>query len=483
MGKRKREKKDVERRKQVHLINHSFTFMQRRDFLKNTIITTGGVIAFGSCKEKDPYAEREYKGQIAIIGAGAAGLYAGYLLEGKKANYTIYEASDKIGGRIRSLKGFADYDIELGAEEIHGNLSVWYDWVKESGASIITDTSTDFYQIGSQLLSEKQWGNDSDFKAALTLAQQAINYSGTDMTLLQYMESTKLAAKVRHITEALVANKYGTSANRLSILGATEENQTRSAGSGDFTLANRSLVSVLEEKCKSVIPKVVLNTQIKRIDYSNERIMLEDAQAQRRYVDKVIITVPLSVLQSTDLQFTPALPDTKIASIKSIGMGAGIKAVLVFNQRFWDAATGSVYTSGVVPEYSVSSNGRSTKSFVLTGLVMGEKAEALSAVSASAAIQSMLKDLDAVYGKGIATGSLTNARLMDWGKEPFIKGAYSYPIVGGGGLLNRQTLSYPVQRRLYFAGEATHYGGHSGTVHGAVETGRRVVEELYKDVT
>lgn len=457
--------------------------MQRRDFIKNTVLTTGA-IAFGSCKEQDPYAEREYKGQIAIIGAGAAGLYAGYLLGEKKANYVIYEASDQIGGRIRSLKGFADFDIELGAEKIYGDRSVWYDWIKESGAAFIPDSSTDFYQLGSQLLSETQANNNNnDFKAALSMAQQALNYTGTDTTLLQLMGSANLAPGVRHITEALVANKNGTSANRLSVLGVAEQRQAQSAGAGEYTLANRSLISILEEKYKNIIPKVVLNTQIKRIDYSNERIMLEDAQAQRRFVDKVIVTVPLAVLQSTDLQFTPALPESKLASLKNIGMGAGIKVVLVFNQRFWDASTDSVYTSGAVPEYWVSSNGRSTKSFVLTGVAMGEKAEALSALSSAAAIQSILKDLDGLYGKGVATGSLTNARLMDWGKDPFIKGAYSYPIVGGGGLLNRQTLSSPVQRRLYFAGEATHYGGHSGTVHGAMESGRRVVEELYRDVT
>lgn len=456
--------------------------MQRRDFIKNTVLTTGA-IAFGSCKEKDPYAEREYKGQIAIIGAGAAGLYAGYLLGEKKANYVIYEAADQIGGRIRSLKDFADFDIELGADKIYGNRSVWYDWVKESGASFISDSLTDFYQLGAQLLSENQGNNNSDFKAALSVAQQALNYTGPDMTLLQLMESAQLAPGVRHITEALVAVGNGTSAGRLSVPGVAEQRQAQSAGEGEFSLVNRSLSAVLEEKCKNVIPKVVLNTQIKRIDYSNERIMLEDAQAQRRYVDKVIITVPLSVLQSTDLQFTPALPEAKIASIKSIGMGAGIKLVLVFNQRFWDASADSIYTAGAMPEYLASSNGRSAKSFVLTGTALGEKAEALSALSTSAAIQSVLNDLDGLYGKGVATGALTNARLMDWGKTPFIKGAYSYPIVGGGGLLTRQTLSAPVQRRLYFAGEATHYGGHSGTVHGAMESGRRVVEELYRDVT
>ncbi len=455
--------------------------MQRRDFIKNTVFATGAA-ALGSCQEKDPYNERKYEGQIAIIGAGAAGLYAGALLEEKGANYTIFEASDQIGGRIRSLKGFADFDIELGAEKIYGNRSVWYDWAKESGAGFVPDNSTDFYQIGTFLQTATQWNSNLDFRLAMLLTEQTRNYTGTDVSLLQLMQSTNLAPPVRHITEALVANKYGTSASRLSVRGFAEENQTRSAGNGSYALTNRSLLSVLEEKCKSVIPKVSLNKQIKRIDFSNERIVLEDAQVQRRFVDKVIITVPLTVLQSNDLQFTPSLPEAKTTAIKSIGMGAGMKVVLVFNRRFWDAATGSIYTSGLVPEYLDSSNGRSTKSFVLTGFVMGEKAEVLSAQPTATAIQNILKDLDTLFGKGVATGALINARIMDWSKEPFIRGAYSYPMVGGGGLLTRQALSQPVQRKLYFAGEATHYGGHSGTVHGAMESSRRAVEELLRDV-
>lgn len=455
--------------------------MQRRDFIKHTLLATGAV-ALENCQPKAPYAERKYEGQIAIIGAGAAGLYAGYLLEQQGANYTIYEAAEQIGGRIRPLKGVADFDIELGAEKIRGSKSVWYDWVKESGASLLPDTSTDYYQIGSLLRTEAQWNTDLDFRLAMLLAQQARAYSGSETTLAQLMESTKLVSRVRHIPDALIANKYGTTANRIGLLGVSEVETMWSSGRDNYTVGNRSLLSILEEKCKSVIPKVVLNKQIKRIDFTNEPIVLEDAQAQRRFADKVIVTVPLSVLQANDIQFSPSLPETKLTAIRNIGMGAGIKVVLVFNRRFWEANTGSIYTSGSVPEYWVSSAGRSTTSFVLSGFVTGERAEVLSSQSTTTVIQNLLKELDTIYGKGTATAALANAKVMDWGKEPFIKGAYSFPTPNGGGLLTRQTLSQPIQRKVYFAGEATHYGGHSGTVHGAMESGRRAVEELLRDV-
>lgn len=457
--------------------------MQRRDFIKNTLITTGAV-ALGSCQEKIPYANRKYEGQIAVIGAGAAGLYAGQLLEEQEAKYTIYEASDQIGGRIRSLKGLADFDLELGAEEIYGPPSQWYDWIKEQGGTLIKNSNEHyFYQIGNQIENEAKLKTNASFQAAQAAVQQALNYKGDDVTLQQFISTKSLPNEVKYVAETLLANKYGTSADRISVKGLAEQFNISSASNDIYTVTNLSLGGVLTEKFKNVISKVVLNTPIRRIDYSNERIMIEDAQAQRRFVDKVIITVPLSILQSGVLELTPTLPDTHTFALKNIGMGAGIKVALVFKKRFWDANASMIYTAGVIPQFKINSYGRDTQSFVLTATVMGQQAEVLSALSNAVLIQTILKDFDVIFGKGVAAASLTNARITDWTKEPYIKGAFSYPLVGGGGLLTRQAFAQPVKRRLYFAGEATHYGGHSGTVHGAIESSRRAVDELLRDVS
>ena len=63
------------------------------------------------------------KPQIIIIGAGAAGLYAARLLHNKGVSFTIIEASNRHGGRIRALidPNFTGFPIELGAENIHGH--------------------------------------------------------------------------------------------------------------------------------------------------------------------------------------------------------------------------------------------------------------------------------------------------------------------------------------------------------------------------
>lgn len=453
--------------------------MQRRHFIKNSLLATGAVAITSCTEEKKAGDPRNFKGRVAIIGAGAAGLYAGFLLQQAGAEYVIYEASDRVGGRIRPLKGFSDFEIELGAEEIHGKNSIWYDWVKSTTAALIDTKTTDFFQVGNVFKNEAQWSNDADFQAALRLSDQARNYTSTDINLQQLMDNNRLAQRVQHIVNAQVANEYGTSANRLSVKGVSEEDLIWSAGDEDFTVAGRSFLSVLEEKCKDVLPKVRINTPISQIDYRSERIVLTDAQSQRYQADKLIITAPLAILQAGDIQFLPPLPDSKINAFKKIGMDAGLKIFLSFNKRFWAADTGSLYGPGLVPEFWVASRGRSTQAHVLTAFVNGTRAETLIGLG-SKAVQTVVQELDNMYGSGVASGSLTNAYIMDWRKEPYIKGAYSYPLVGATGA--RSELASAVMRKMYFAGEATHFGGHSGTVHGAMESAQRAVSELFRDV-
>ena len=63
---------------------------------------------------------------ILIIGAGPAGLEAALNCQEEGIPFKLFEARDTIGGRVQDLKGWADYDIDLGAEFIHGEMSQNY---------------------------------------------------------------------------------------------------------------------------------------------------------------------------------------------------------------------------------------------------------------------------------------------------------------------------------------------------------------------
>ena len=84
--------------------------MRRRDFIKMSgHFSLGALLLPGAlgmaCRKKDLLEGQSYDGKITIIGAGAAGLYAGYILKSRNINFEILEASNKVGGRLGKLEG------------------------------------------------------------------------------------------------------------------------------------------------------------------------------------------------------------------------------------------------------------------------------------------------------------------------------------------------------------------------------------------
>lgn len=459
--------------------------MKRRLFVKNVSLAIPATILIpsllSSCKDDD-LLNTDWDGSVIIIGAGAAGLYAGQLLSqyAPNASVQIVEASLLRGGRIRELIGFADFPIEIGAEEIHGEKTEWYEIVKSAAnANIINPASADYYVLDTIAQSEADLDADADFITGTTFVEQATSYSGTDISVKQKADNDGIPQRVRSFINAQTGNEYGTDYSLLSIKGITEEDQLWTAGDNNYALANRSYTSVLEEKFSNAWNKVQLNTAITKIEYNANSITLTDQNNQQYSCDKLIITVPLSILKNNSITFIPQLPNEKLDAIQNIGMGAGMKIILKFNNRFWANNLGSLFGNGTVPEYWYPSLGKGNTP-VLTAFVMGTKAEYLGSLGNNA-IQTVLAELDSFFGNNAASTNFADGYIMNWTNEPYIKGAYSFPTVNGG-ISKREALARKINNNLFFAGEATHTEGHSATVHGAIETGYRAVKELIDSV-
>ena len=129
--------------------------MKRRTFLNQMGYGVPASLALSSflfsCKKNNGdddgvSTEDRYKDyKVVVVGAGAAGLYAGWFLKERGFDVTILEASNRIGGRIKAHSGFADYDIELGAERIYGGNTDWYNIVSASGKAINDAQPDDHY--------------------------------------------------------------------------------------------------------------------------------------------------------------------------------------------------------------------------------------------------------------------------------------------------------------------------------------------------
>ncbi|MEO0471652.1 MAG: FAD-dependent oxidoreductase, partial [Bacteroidota bacterium] len=99
--------------------------------------------------------------QVLVIGAGAAGLYAGHELARHGIDFMILEASDRHGGRLGKLEGFADYPLDLGAEWLHGKKSIMGKLAKRTHTPIKKDKSKERYWFKHQLVKKTPidvWG-------------------------------------------------------------------------------------------------------------------------------------------------------------------------------------------------------------------------------------------------------------------------------------------------------------------------------------
>jgi monoamine oxidase len=455
--------------------------MDRRKFIRQSTLSIPALAflpAFlESCKKNSADLPGSIGKKVVIVGAGISGIYAAHLLASKGAEVIVLEASDRFGGRIKPLRAFADFNIELGAEEIHGQHSVWHDLVTSVEHQFVTETK-DLYWLNGVIQSEELAAQNTFFVQLQELFDQISSYVGFDISAETWANLEGLNDSVLHIFNAWVGNENGTSLSRIGMYGLRDAENLWTAGDANLMLKNRDFLSVIEEKFSSTLNLIQLNTPVVSIDSGGDKVLITTLDESIIEADKVIVTVPLNILKSNSITFVPALESERISAFGKIGMDAGIKVILRFDAPFWPADTGSILSDGFVPEYWVTSGGgRSASSNILTAFVMGEKAEILSA-QGDGMVDSILSDLEEMF-EGSSLHYVDHV-IQNWGNEPFIQGAYSYAKPGAGDA--RKIIAKPLNDKVFFAGEATHILGHAATVHGAMETALRAVNEILESV-
>jgi monoamine oxidase len=414
---------------------------------------------------------------VNIIGAGAAGLAAGYLLKNHNIPFKIFEASNRYGGRILHLENFADFPVECGAEQIHGQKSILFEMAEHFNREVLEDDGRSTYFLGGFLKSEEELLEDKDYQLLEEIWEELYEARTIHTNLEAWALSKGLSPRWIPVLNGWIANPYGASAELLNMNALAGVGRLWSAGNKNYVFKKGSYLSLLTEAFSNVFEHIQYNTLIEEVDYSRKyEIKLKDFQGNLYYADKVIVTVPLPVLQRNMIHFIPALPVVKQHAIKNLKMGKGMKILLKFRTCFWDPTMLSLYTDGYIPEYWVTSLDRSND-YVLTGFVNGKNARYLSRLSEDSVIRLILDELDFAYGDHKASEFIEDYCIVDWSKKDYIWGTYSYPAEENDNF-HRQQLSLPVDQKIFFAGEATHFEGHFATVHGALETANRAVEQI-----
>ncbi|MEM8908664.1 MAG: FAD-dependent oxidoreductase, partial [Bacteroidota bacterium] len=130
--------------------------MTKKEFIQMCGLLGIGMPIFGSCVSSKKKIALQKSDKVIVVGAGAAGLTAAYLLRQRGIDVDILEASSSYGGRMKRDTEFADFPIPMGAEWLHTQKKVLNDIVNQPKLQVEINTQPYDFAVDYALLDGKK---------------------------------------------------------------------------------------------------------------------------------------------------------------------------------------------------------------------------------------------------------------------------------------------------------------------------------------
>lgn len=485
------------------VVEHHRHSLGRRHFLRTTaraglLLGAGGPAMAGDLLHA-ALDKPNYK--IAIVGAGMAGLGAGFMLRRKGVVATLFEGDKRPGGRIKSARLFdnGNLNTEIGAEfidTVHADM-LWFTRVAGFDGQLM-DVEKDLFGERDAFYFENRMYTAKDVLAEFSGVypqiqadqkkanrRQAVFFD--NMSMAEYVDKLQVSSWVKKMLHAAFLGENGlepaeqSAVNLLSI----------------FEIKNDKFYPFghSDERFKVIggneqIPKAIAKQLDGQIRYEHRLVALREnaggsitltfnagGATKEETFDVVVMALPFSVLRDIDIKME--LPPLKQRVIRELGYGTNAKFILETRNRPWRERgyRGYLFNEQIPNGWDSAQmqNGNAgAGSFTCYfGGVHGKNAARGSEQSQQ---EYILPALDGAFPgtKASLTGKM---ELAAWPSNPFVRGSYSCPKPGQ--VTGFDGVAFEPVRRLYFAGEhtSTEYWGF---MNGAAETGRRVAEKILK---
>jgi monoamine oxidase len=271
--------------------------------------------------------------EVAVIGAGAAGLAAARALADNGWAVTVYEARDRIGGRVHTDRSLGAA-VDLGASWIHGSdgnpLTALADAAGVATKTTDQDDITAYDSNGDEI--------DEEVLEAINDALEDIDGDLDDVVgdLVEALVADldpATAAIARYVATSVIEHEEAADIGDLT-LGSLEFGEEFG---GDELIFPNGYIDVLEPLARGIgIQTGRVVSSVFHGDDGDDSVEITFADDSTAEPDRVLVTVPLGVLKNGSIDFEPALPDSKRQAIERLGMGVLDKVVLRFDERFWD---------------------------------------------------------------------------------------------------------------------------------------------------
>jgi monoamine oxidase len=456
---------------------------------------------------------------VAIVGAGFAGLYAGYVLAGKKLSAQVYEAGSRVGGRVASLRGvFPGQVAERGAELIDTthvtlrNLAVGFgltleDYNKQPGE--------EFYFFDGQRYSEAQVVEQYrvfvdamvDDLRRLSSGPTADAFTAFDReldftTLKDYLRTRGAGSLIAQVIDVAYTIEFGREIDRQSALAFLFfAKASRSSVFKPFGVFSDERFHIVEGNDRiatglaGLLPTpVALGHRLLKVSkLSDGRVKLAfDAGGKvvERVHKAVILSLPAPAMRAVQFDASAGLPAFKTNAIARFDYGTNSKLMIGFKGRPWYErlnCDGGSY-SDLPNHQNTWETNPALAQFGVRGVITdysgGNRGARLDPARTQPEAAAFLVDLEKVWPGTTAAvqrdrrGNVL-AYLENWLRNPLFGGGYTNNPPGYFTTLEGQ-YAKPVGN-LFFAGEHTDsFYEYQGFMEGALLSGARAADEAWR---
>jgi monoamine oxidase len=483
--------------------------MKRREFLKQS--TLAAVFALPAWKATAfTHSRLERKGaarKVIIVGAGLAGLSAGYELTRAGHEVTILEAQARPGGRVRTLREqFSDgLYAEAGAMNVFDTHTWTLKYIKLFDLTldpVMPSTLASLLYLKGQRIEAKP-GQAIAYPFALTPEEKTLGRKGMwekyvgpvlndigdynaqgwpprslekydRMTFYEFLRSQGASSDAASLLGLGGIGGLGDGVRSVSALVLLREAAHRARMKQNYTIRGgsdllpRAFAARLTDKIRYGAPVV-------RIEHDANEVRVVYLQAGARTslaADALVCAVPFSILRHMDI--SPRFSHEKQQAIEQLPYTSVARTYLQTRKKFWldEGLSGSATTDmSNMLVFDGAPNQTGTRG-ILESYIAGPQARQLTAMKESERLSSVLGLVEKVHPRVRQNFEVGTTKC--WDEDEWARGAYAWYKPGQMSSLLPHVAR--AEGRVHFAGE--HASSLFGWMQGALESGNRAAQEV-----